>query len=514
MAKQLLKSGMIVSFMTLLSRILGVIRDIVMANYLGASWISDVYFIAQKIPNFLRRLFAEGAFSQAFVPVLSEYQTNKEIQEVKKLIADTAGTLSVILFFVVIIGVVGSPVLVTLFGPGFVGKTEQFELASLLLKITFPYILFISITGLCGSVLNSIGRFAVPAFTPVLLNICIISAAILYSSAAPNKLAMALAWGIFFAGIIQLLFQLPFLWKEGLLLKPKWGWGSPGVQKILALMLPTMFGVSVAQINLLLDTVLASLLQEGSVTWLFYSARMLEFPLGIFAIAISTVILPTLSKQHVGQDSQSFNRTLNWGLRLVCMIGIPATIGLVMMAEPIILTVFQRGEFTVESANFTAQGLRAYIVGLLGFMLIKVLATGFFSRQDTKTPVKVGVIAMAVNMVFNLLLFFPLAHVGLALATAISATVNASLLFIMLRKKSEFRLDSGWLSWLLKLAFANLVLIVFIHYLMPSLEIWREWGTWQRLQQMAILVFGSIAIYAISLTVSGVRMKHLKASSA
>ena len=510
MSKQLLKSGIIVSAMTFLSRILGLVRDIVMTYVLGASWVTDVFLVAQKIPNFLRRLFAEGAFSQAFIPVLAEYQTNKEVQEVKKLIAETAGTLGAILLLVAIIGIAGSPVLVSLFGPGFVGKEQEFELASLLLKITFPYILFISLTAFCGSVLNSVGRFGVPAFTPVLLNISIISAAIIVTPAAEDKTAMALAWGVFVAGIIQLLLQLPFLWKEGLLEKPKWGWKSTGVQKILTLMGPALFGVSVGQINLMLDTILASFLERGSIAWLYVSDRMLEFPLGMFAIAISTVILPSLSRQHASDNKEEFNQTFNWGLRLVFLIGIPATIGLFIMAEPIILTVFQNGKFSQQDAFLSSLSLKAYIVGLLGFMLIKVLATGFFSRQDTKTPVKIGIIAMAVNMVFNLILFFPLKHAGLALATSISAIVNASLLFYSLKKIGVFNADGRWKSWFSKLAVANIVLVGFILFFMAPVESWQQWGVFQRVSNMTLLVVGSVGIYAITLFLIRVKMSDLR----
>lgn len=511
MTQQLLKSGIVVSAMTFLSRILGLIRDIVMANLLGASWVTDVFLVAQKIPNFLRRLFAEGAFSQAFIPVLSEYQTNKELQQVKQLIAETAGTLAVVLSVIAIIGVIGSPLLVSLFGPGFLANSNEFELASLLLKITFPYILFISLTAFCGSVLNSVGRFAVPAFTPVLLNLSIISAAIMAAPAAADKIALALAWGIFIAGVLQMLFQLPFLWQQGLLVKPRWGWRSPGVRKILKLMMPALFGVSVAQINLLLDTIIASFLQkDGSITWLYYSDRMLEFPLGLFAIAIATVILPVLSRQHASSNSQSFNQTLNWGLRLVFMIGVPATIGLFMMAEPIILSVFQHGEFTAQSAHYTALSLKAYVTGLLGFMLVKVLATGFFSRQDTKTPVKIGIIAMLVNMFFNLILFYPLEHVGLALATAIAALVNALLLFVTLYKSGSFKADSQWKAWLLKLLLANLALVVFISIFMPDIEIWQSWGLWQRAFEMLQLIVGCLLVYFCSLVLCGVRMKDIR----
>ena len=511
MSTKLLKSGIVVSAMTFLSRILGLVRDIVMANLLGASWVTDVFLVAQKIPNFLRRLFAEGAFSQAFIPVLSEYQTNKSSDQVKRLIAETSGTLGLVLLLVTIVGVIGSPALVGLFGPGFVGEDNKFELASLLLKITFPYILFVSLTAFSGSVLNSVNRFAVPAFTPVLLNISMISAAVIVTPALPDVTAHALAWGIFAAGVIQLLFQLPFLWKEGLLVKPKWGWESEGVQKILKLMGPALFGVSVAQINLLLDTVLASFLEkEGSITWLYYSDRMLEFPLGIFAIAISTVILPLLSRQHASKSQKEYNETLNWGLRMVFLIGLPSTAGLFMLAEPVMLSVFQHGEFTLESAHYASLSLKAYIIGLMGFMLIKVLATGFYSRQDTKTPVRIAVIALVTNMVFNLILFYPLAHVGLALATAISAIVNSSLLFINLKRDGVFVSDGKWIGWFARLGFANLMLILFIAYFVGDIEVWREWNLLARIQQIVLVVFGSIAVYAASLYLSGVKPKDFR----
>ncbi|MBV1911271.1 MAG: murein biosynthesis integral membrane protein MurJ [Kangiellaceae bacterium] len=510
MSNQLLKSGIIVSAMTFLSRILGLVRDIVMVNILGAHWAADVFLVAQKIPNFLRRLFAEGAFSQAFIPILSEYQTSKEFEEVKKLVSETFGTLTIVLLIVAIVGVFASPVLVTLFGPGFIDEPQKFELASLLLKITFPYILFISLTAFCGSILNSLGRFAVPAFTPVLLNVSIISAAIIVSPSLEIQTAKAMAWGVFAAGIIQLLLQLPFLWREGYLVKPRWGWRSQGVQKILTLMGPALFGVSVGQINLLLDTVIASFLETGSLVWLYVSDRMLEFPLGMFGIAISTVILPSLSKQHTSNDSKQFNQTLNWALRLVCLIGIPAALGLFVMAEPIILTVFQHGKFQIIDAHLSSLSLKAYIIGLLGFMFIKVLATGFFSRQDTKTPVRIGIIAMVVNMIFNLILFYPLAHVGLALATSISALLNAALLFRALKRTKSFIPDANWWSWIAKLAGGNTVLLLFIYFAMDDITTWQEWAVSERVTHMSFLVVSCVVLYVLSMYLFGVRAKDLR----
>ncbi len=497
--------------MTLISRVLGLVRDVVIANILGAQAATDVFFVAQKIPNFLRRLFAEGAFSQAFVPVLSEYQTLKDKQAVLHLVSRVSGTLGGVLFVVTILGVIGSPVLGGLFGMGFVqkGETYKYLLVSDLLKITFPYLFFISLTAFAGSILNSLGRFAVPAFAPVLLNLCIIFAAIWVSPMLAEPVE-ALAWAIFIAGILQLLLHLPFLWHQGYLVKPTWGWRDSGVRRILKLMAPAMFGVSVSQINLLLDTIIASFLVTGSITWLYYSDRMLEFPLGIFGIAIATVVLPSLSRSHSSSNSDDANRLLNWALHTVFLIGLPAAVGLFVLAEPVMLAVFQHGEFSIESAVQSSLSLKAYVCGLLSFMVIKVLATGYFSRQDTKTPVKIGIVAMVVNMAFNLLLFKPFGHVGLASATAISATVNALLLWIGLMRNGVLTMDKRWFGWFTRALMAVATMVGVILLLNPEQSVWFSMSLFERGNQLATLIgLGALAYLAV-LYLFGFRLSQLK----
>ncbi len=396
----LLGSSLVVGTMTMLSRVLGLTRDVVFARFIGAEAGADAFFVAFKIPNFLRRLFAEGAFAQAFVPVLSEYRSQGSIAAVKGLIDRVAGCLGLSLILITALAVIGAPVLTAVFAPGFVNDPVKYQLASDMIRITFPYLLLISLTGLSGAILNSYDRFAVPAFTPVLLNVSLISAAVIVSPYFEVPV-MALAWGVFAAGVIQLLFQLPFLMRLGLMPTPKLDWQDAGVKRVLSLMAPAIFGVSVSQINLLLDTVLASFLPTGSVSWLYYSDRLAELPLGVFGIAVATVILPGLSRQHASDSPEKFSETLDWALRLILLIALPAAVALVILAEPILATLFQYGKTTVVDVNMSSLSLQAYAVGLVAFMLIKVLAPGYFARQDMKTPVRIGIIAMASNMVLN-----------------------------------------------------------------------------------------------------------------
>jgi len=496
--------------MTMLSRVLGLVRDVVVAGYFGASGASDAFFVAFKIPNFLRRLFAEGAFAQAFVPVLSEYRSQRDLAAVQLLVNRVAGSLGSVLLLVTLIGSVGSPVLAMLFAPGFyLSGSESFPLAADMLRITFPYLMLISLTAFAGSILNSYERFAVPAFTPVLLNICLIGSA-LFLSPLFDPPIMAMAWGVFMAGAVQLAFQLPFLARLRLLPRPQAGWKDEGVQRILKLMLPALFGVSVAQINLLLDTVLASFLQQGSVSWLYYSDRLVELPLGVFGIAIATVILPSLSRKHAESSSEKFSQMLDWALRMVMLIGVPAAVALIVLAEPLLTTLFHYGAMTGRDVEMAAMSLRAYGLGLLAFMLIKVLAPGYFSRQDTKTPVKIAVIAMVANMVFNLVLILPLAHAGLALATALSAFLNAGLLLRGLLRQGVFNFAPGWGRWIVQLVSANVVLGAMLVYFSPAASEWLASSMWQRVQWMALLVAAGVLAYAIVLFLLGLRPRHLR----
>lgn len=505
----LMRSGLVVSAMTMLSRVMGLVRDVVVATFLGAGNGSDAFFVAFKIPNFLRRLFAEGAFNQAFVPVLSEYSTQRTKQEIRELLNAVAGSLTALLALITALAMLGAPWLVWLFAPGFGRDPEKLTLTADMLRLTFPYLLLISLTAFSGSVLNTWNRFAVPAFTPVLLNLSLIGAALLLMPLMEEP-AMALAWGVLIAGAAQLAFQVPFLLRLGLLPTLWPNFAHDGVKRILKLMVPALFGVSVSQINLLLDTVLASLLAAGSVSWLYYSDRLVELPLGVFGVAIGTIILPALSKRHAEQSTEHFSAMLDWAIRVVLLLGVPAALALAVLAEPFLITLFHYGAMTDNDIQMAAMSLRAYAFGLVAFMLIKVLAPGFFARQDTKTPVKVGIIAMVANMVFNLLLIWPLAHAGLALATALSAFLNAGLLGYLLYRQQVLVFQPGWGRYAVQLVGGSVLMSVALMLVSPDWQVWLEFGLWQRVRWVAGLVALGGGLYFIWLTALGLRLRHFK----
>ncbi len=489
----------------MISRILGFIRDMMFARIFGVGAATDAFFVAFKIPNFLRRLFAEGAFSQAFVPVLSDYKEQGSKEALKLFIDRTAGTLASILAVVTLIGIIAAPIIIMMFAPGFSHEGTQYDLTVQMLRITFPYLFFISLVAFAGGILNSHGKFAIPAFTPVFLNICMISAAI-WLSPLMDEPIVALAWGVLAAGTVQLIFQFPALHKLGLLPKPKLGFNDEGVKRILKLMIPAIFGVSVTQINLLLDTLIASFLAAGSVSWLYYSDRLVEFPLGIFGIALATVILPSLSKSHSADNPVEFSKSLNWALRLVLLIGLPASIGLLMLAEPMLSTLFQYDEFSVSDVQAAGKSLMAYSIGLLGFILVKVLVPGFTSRKDMKTPVRFGIYAMVANMGFNIILAFPLAHAGLALATSLSAFVNASLLLSKLIKDKVFNPEKNWANFFVKIIFANEIMALFI-YIFVDTDLWFEWSSFDRALNLALWIGAAGLVYLFALIIIGINPK-------
>jgi len=514
----LLRSTATVSGFTLVSRVLGLVRDIVFATLFGAMAGTDAFFVAFKVPNFLRRMFAEGAFSQAFVPVVSEYRAQREHAEAADLVRHVSGTLGGVLLALTVLAVLASPALVWIFAPGFAIKSDptKFELTAHMLRITFPYLLFISLTALAGGVLNSYGRFAVPAFTPVLLNLSLIGAAF-WLRPYPAEPVVALAWGVLIAGVAQLAFQLPFLGRLRLLARPRWGWHHPGVRQVMRLMLPAMFGSSVAQINLLFDTIVASFLVTGSVTWLYFSDRLMEFPLGVFGIALGTVILPSLSEKHARASGEEFTATLDWALRWVLLIGAPATIGLIALAGPLIATLFEHGRFDAGDVRMASLSLVAYAVGLLGFMLVKVLAPGYYARQDTRTPVRIAVIAMVTNIVLNIAFAAPMAyhhipgaHAGLALATSIAAFVNAGLLFRGLRRIGVYRPAPGWGRVAVQTLLANGAMLALLLYLRGDLAQWSAWGIWRRVEHLSVLVAAAAAVYFAVLWLLGVRLRQLR----
>ena len=512
---KLVRSSAVVGGATMLSRILGLLRDVVLANLIGANGNADAFFVAFKIPNFLRRLFAEGAFAQAFVPVLADTREKGGREAVRELIDRVAGMLGGTLLLLTLITVMASPLVATLFAPGFLRDPEKLALTGDLIKLTFPYLLLISLTGFAGAILNSYQRFAVPALTPMILNLCLIGAA-LWAAPRFDEPVVALSLGVLVAGFAQLLFQVPALAGIGLVPRPRWAPGHEGVRRILILMVPALFGVSVSQINLLLDTVLASLLPSGSVSWLYYSDRLTELPLGVFAIAIATVILPTLSGQRARADDPAFASTLAWAIRSVLLVAVPATLALAVLAEPLLATLFQYGAFGAEDRTMAAASLRAYTLGLGAFMLVKVLAPGFYAREDMRTPVRVGIIAMVSNMVLNVAFVFPLmtmfnmGHVGLALATSVTAWLNAGLLYRGLRREAVLPATTVPLKWLLQIGLASTAMTLVLWWMLPGQVDWATWVWWERAIQLGVLCLTGLGVFAASLLVLGVRPADLR----
>ncbi|MEW8051589.1 MAG: murein biosynthesis integral membrane protein MurJ [Candidatus Thiodiazotropha sp.] len=498
---------------TMLSRILGFIRDLVFAHWFGASAATDAFFVAFKIPNFLRRLFAEGSFSVAFVPILTEYRTKRSKQALRAFTDHMAGSLGLVVLLVSLIGVVAAPILVMIFAPGFWNESEgKYELTVEMLTLTFPYLFFITMTAFAGSILNTYNRFWVPAFTPVLLNLSLIGCAV-WLSPLMEKPIVALAWGVLIAGIVQFLFQLPFLWRVKLFPRPRIAFKDPGVVRVMRLMVPALFGVSVSQINLLLDTLIASFLVSGSISWLYYSDRLMEFPVGVLGVALGTVILPTLSRRHAENSPEAFSRTLDWALRVNILFGLPAAVGLFLLAGPMLAALFFSDAFDQHDVAMATKSLMAYAPGLMAIMLIKVLAPGFYGRQDTKTPVRIGIIAMSVNMVLNILLVFPLAHAGLALATTLSSGLNAYLLYRALIKGGIYTPTAGWNGLLSRTLAASLVMAALLWWGAGDIAEWLASSGLSRVWRLVGLILSAILIYFVTLFLLGIRPGHFRSTN-
>lgn len=520
-ARGLLQSTAVVAAMTLLSRVLGLVRDVVYARFFGAGLLMDAFFVAFKIPNIFRRFFAEGAFSQSFVPVFAEYEQQRDHAEVKELVDKVAGTLGIVLFVFTAVGVIAAPVLIGMAGAGWLlnpepDSAEKYALAVDMLRFTFPYLLFISLTALAGAILNTYRRFAIAAFVPVLLNVVLISVAAFVAPRFPNP-GIVLAAGVFVAGVLQLLFMLPALARVRMLPKPKWGWRDEGVQRVAKLMLPAIFGSSVAQINILFDTLLASFLVTGSISWLYYSDRLMEFPLGVFGIALATVILPNLSREHAASSNDGFAAMLDWALRVVIVIALPAAVGLFMLAKPALITIFYGGRFTEDDVSMASVSLMAYSFGLLGFILVKVLAPGFFARQDARTPVRIGITALLANMVLNVVFVVPWlmtgtpgAHAGLALATSISSFLNAALLYRALRRDGVVTHAPGWGRFMLQVGLAATVMAMLLNYFVPVPSRWLEADLLTSIVWLSTAVLGGGLAYAGVLFATGMRFSTLQ----
>ena len=514
MAKsRLFRSTMVVSSMTMLSRILGLIRDIVLLGVFGAGGLMDAFLVAFKIPNFLRRLFAEGAFSQAFVPVLSEYKEKYSLQQVQILVSRTSGALLMALSMLTVVVILIAPWVVTLFAPGFTDQPDKFAITTELLRLTFPYLLFISMTAFASGILQSYGRFAAPAFAPVLLNLCMIGGALIFAPMFDTPI-MALGYAVAVAGLLQFLIQLPQLWQQKLLVAPKIDFQHEGVRRILKLMLPAIFGVSVTQINLLLNTVFASLMIGGSVSWLYAAERMSELPLGLIGVAIGTVILPSLSKSEAQKDDVSFKKTIDWAARLITLVGLPAAAALFMLADVLMQSLFMRGEFTLQDSQMSALALRSMAGGILGFMLIKIFAPAFFARQDTKTPVKIGIISVFANMIFSIIfisifyfLEIPL-HGGLALATTGAAFVNAGLLYYFLHKRDIFRFGSHWKKLFAQFVMSTSAMVGMLYAMLPYFP--TNDAQWKRIVALLIMCAIGALVYGVVLLATGFRPRQLK----
>ncbi|WP_171500004.1 murein biosynthesis integral membrane protein MurJ [Acinetobacter bereziniae] len=508
------RSTFIVSAMTMLSRVLGLVRDMVLLNVFGAGKDFDTFVVAFRIPNFFRRLFAEGAFSQAFIPILTEYKTTKLHAEVQILISRVFGCLLMVMSLLTLISMIIAPVILYVYAPGFHSDPAKFDLAVDMFRLTIPYLMFMSLTAFASSILNSYGSFASPAFSPVLLNVAMIAGAWWLTPYMAEPI-MALGWAVVAAGVLQLAIQIPELWKKKLLIPPKVDFKHEGVDRILKLMLPALFGVSVTQINLLLNTIWASFMQDGSVSWLYSAERMTELPLGLIGVAIGTVILPSLSVSKAEQDQAKFRRMLDWAARVIVLVGVPASIALFMLSTPIIQALFQHGAFDARDTQMTALALQCMSGGVLAFMLIKVFAPGFYAIQDTKTPVRVGLMAVAANAILNIifigifkLINWQAEHMALAIASSGSALVNAGMLYFYLHKKDIFRFGAHWKKLFIQFAIANIAMIAALWCALT----WYDGSVsqWIRILEVVGLCLVGVIAYAVALLASGFRPRHLK----
>ncbi|MBI1395073.1 MAG: murein biosynthesis integral membrane protein MurJ [Betaproteobacteria bacterium] len=505
----LLKALATVSSMTLLSRILGFIRDAVIARTFGAGLATDAFFVAFKLPNLLRRIFAEGAFSQAFVPVLAEYKGRRGEDATRELVDHVATLLALVLVCVTVLGVIGAPVIVYLSAPGFVSSPDKFQTTVALLRITFPYILFISLSSLSGAVLNTWSRFSIPAFTPTLLNVSFITFA-LFLAPYFDPPVIALAAAVFVGGVLQLAFQLPFLARIGMFPRFRLNLRDEGVWRILRLMGPAIFGVSVSQVSLLLNSIFASFLATGSVSWLYYADRLMEFPTGVLGVALGTILLPSLARSHASGSTEEYSHLLDWGLRLTLMLAAPATLALAVLAVPLVATLFQHGAFGAEDVEMTRRALVAYSIGLLGLILVKVLAPGFYARQDIRTPVRIGVATLVITQLLNLAFVFPLRHAGLALAIGLGACVNATLLYRKLRQKGIYRPEQGWRRFLVRLAVAVAVMGIVLGVTVGPDEFWHHGPVVARALRLSGLVVLGAGTYFGALWLLGFRVSDFQ----
>ena len=506
-SKSLFRSLLNVSGMTLISRIIGFMRDMVMARYFGAGFASDAFLVAFKLPNLLRRIFAEGAFSQAFVPVLAEYKNHRTHQETRDFVASVMGLLSLVLVVFTILGIVFAGTVILITAPGFTTDPAKFQLTVTLLRITFPYILFISIASLVSGILNTWGKFSIPAFTPTILNLTwLIFALLLRHFFNPPIIAIAAA--VFVGGILQLSFQLPFLRKIDMLVIPKLDLGNSAVWRVVRLMVPAIFAMSISQISLVINTIFASYLPSGSVSWMYYADRLMEFPTGVLGVALGTILLPSLSKHASNKDTLEFSKTMDWGVRLCLLMALPATVGLAITAKQLTMTLFMHGKFGLFDVTMTDRALIAYAIGLTGIILVKVFGPGFYANQDIKTPVKIAIFVLICTQLMNLAFIGPFKHAGLALSIGIGACINAGSLCYLLIKRGIYVPQIGWRVFLLKLIVAVLVMALCLFMSLYYLPLDFSGESYIRVLSLVVLLLIAIISYFVSLFVMGFRVNH------
>ena len=508
----LLRSAASVSAMTLVSRITGFVRDTLLAIAFGAGFAMDAFVVAFRLPNLLRRLFAEGAFSQAFVPILGEYKSRLGEDATRALAARVLGSLSVALLVATVVGVVAAPLLVYASAWGFSRDADKFALTVTMLRICFPYIFFISLTSFAAGILNTWGQFKVPAFTPVLLNLSFIGFA-LFAVPYFDRPILALAWAVFAGGVLQLAFQIPFLLRIRMLPMPIWDPRDEGVVRVLRLMAPAALGVSVAQVSLVINTHIASWLGDGPVSWLYFADRLMEFPSALLGVALGTVLLPSLVKHHANNDPAAYSRLLDWGLRLTLLLALPAAVGLAMLAVPLVATLFWHGEFTRHDVLMTRSALVAYAAGLAGIILVKVLAPGFYARQNIRTPVKVALVTLAITQVANLAFVPWLRHAGLAAAISAGATFNAAWLWWLMRRSGAWQATPDWGAFLLKIFVALYMMGGVIWFGMGSEQSWFAIPTGMRALKLAVVILGAMAAYFATLWALGFRLRQFARQS-
>ena len=501
----LLKAVATVSSMTLISRILGFVRDLVIARVFGAGLVTDAFFVAFKLPNFLRRLFAEGAFSQAFVPILAEYKNRRGEAETRLLVDRVATTLAGALFLVTLAGIVAAPLVIYVTAPGFAATPGKFDLTVDLLRVTFPYIFFISLVALAGGILNTYSRFSVPAVTPALLNLSFIGFA-LWGAPYFDPPVKALAWAVFAGGVAQLALQIPFLARIGLLPRFRLELRDEGVRRILRQMGPAVFGVSIGQISLVINVIFASFLVTGSVSWLYYADRLMEFPVGLLGVALGTILLPSLSRHHADRSPREYSALLDWGLRLTLLLAVPSAVALAMLAVPLVTTLFHYGAFGAEDVFATRRAVIAYSVGLIGLVSVKVLAPGFYARQDIRTPVRMALITLGATQIMNFAFIWPLQHAGLALAIGLGACLNAALLLRGLRRREIYAPQPGWAVFLFKLAVAVYAMGVVIWVMAGPDAGWLSMPAGGRAIRLAGIVVAGAISYFTALGLVGFRV--------